>query len=202
MPRRRKSRAKKSAAVSNAPVPIPAVPRRWWPVLVLVAVSLAVYANALRNGFVADDDLQILRNPFVTESHSLPEYFATDAWGFAGAHLSNYYRPLQLIVYASEYTLYGDRAWAWHLVNVCVNAGAVVAAYFLLLSLADWAQAFWVCLLFALHPMHVEAVVWVAALPDLICGLLLFLAMLAYHLGRSRGGGRAWWMYFLSALAF
>jgi tetratricopeptide (TPR) repeat protein len=202
MPRRRKSRAKKSAAVSNAPVPIPAVPRRWWPVLVLVAVSLAVYANALRNGFVADDDLQILRNPFVTESHSLPEYFATGAWGFAGAHLSNYYRPLQLIVYASEYTLYGDRAWAWHLVNVCVNAGAVVAAYFLLLSLADWALAFWVCLLFALHPMHVEAVVWVAALPDLICGLLLFLAMLAYHYGRSRGGERAWWLYFLSALAF
>jgi tetratricopeptide (TPR) repeat protein len=130
------------------------------------------------------------------------EYFATDAWGFAGSHLSNYYRPLQLIVYATEYALYGDRAWAWHLVNVCVNAGAIVAAYFLLLNLADWELAFWAGLLFALHPMHVEAVVWVAALPDLICGLLLFLAMLAYHLGRSRGGGRAWWMYFLSALAF
>jgi protein O-mannosyl-transferase len=205
MPRRRKSRATKSPGaptVAATAAPIPAARRRWWPVLVLVAVSLAVYANALRSGFVADDDLQLLRNTFVTESHSLPEYFATDAWGFAGSHLSNYYRPLQLMVYASEYALYGDRAWAWHLVNVCVNAGAVVAAYFLLLSLADWELAFWASLLFTLHPMHVEAVVWVAALPDLICGLLLFLAMLGYHYGRSRGGERAWWLYILSASAF
>jgi tetratricopeptide (TPR) repeat protein len=201
MPRRRNSRAKKSAADSAAAVTSVAS-RRWWPVLVLVAISLAVYGNALRNGFVADDDLQILRNGFVTDSHSIAEYFTTDAWGFAGAHLSNYYRPLQLIVYATEYALYGDRAWAWHLVNVCVNAGAVAAAYFLLLSLADWELAFWACLLFALHPMHVEAVVWVAALPDLICGLLLFLAMLAYHLARARGGKRAWLIFPVSALSF
>jgi tetratricopeptide (TPR) repeat protein len=169
--------------------------------LVLVGVSLAVYANALRNGFVADDDLQILRNSFVTDSHSLPEFFTTDAWGFVGSHLSNYYRPLQLLVYSAEYAAYGNRAWPWHLVNLCVNAGAVAAAYFLLLSLADWELAFWASLLFALHPMHVEAVLWIAALPDLICGLLLFLALLAYHHARARDGG-AWWLYILSALAF
>jgi tetratricopeptide (TPR) repeat protein len=179
-----------------------ALGRRWWPVVVLVGVSLVVYANALRNGFVADDDLQILRNSFVTDSHSLPEFFTTDAWGFAGSHLSNYYRPLQLLVYSAEYAAYGNRAWPWHLVNLCVNACAVAAAYFLLLSLADWELAFWASLFFALHPMHVEAVVWIAALPDLICGLLLFLAMLAYHQARSRGGGLAWWLYILSALAF
>jgi protein O-mannosyl-transferase len=205
MPRRRNSRARKNVsapAAAPATAVVSAAPRRWWPVLALVVVSLAVYGNALRNGFVADDDLQILRNGFVTDSHSIAEYFATDAWGFAGAHLSNYYRPLQLMVYATEYALYGDRAWAWHLVNLCANAGAIVAAYFLLLSLADWEIAFWACLLFALHPMHVEAVVWVAALPDLICGLLLFLALLAYHLGRSRGGERAWLMFSVSALAF
>jgi protein O-mannosyl-transferase len=207
MSRRRNSRAKNAAAAANAQPVVPAPrsaasPRRWWPVLVLVGVSLVVYANALRNGFVADDDLQILRNNFVTDSHSLPEFFMTDAWGFAGSHLSNYYRPLQLLVYATEYAAYGNRAWAWHLVNVCVNAGAVAAAYFLLLSLADWELAFWACLLFALHPMHVEAVVWVAALPDLICGLLVFLAMLAYHKARLRGGRGAWWLYSFSVFAF
>ena len=206
MSRRRNSRAKSSAV---APVARPAVPavrntssrRCWWPVLVLVGVSLVVYANALRNGFVADDDLQILRNSFVTDSHSLSEFVTTDAWGFAGSHLSNYYRPLQLLVYSAEYAAYGNRAWPWHLVNLCVNACAVAAAYFLLLSLADWEMAFWASLLFALHPMHVEAVVWLAALPDLICGLLLFLALLAYHHARSRGSG-ARWLYIFSALAF
>jgi tetratricopeptide (TPR) repeat protein len=195
MSRRRNSRAKNRAAAQVA------APRRWWPALVLVGVSLVVYANALRNGFVADDDLQILRNDFVTNSHPLSDYFTTDAWGFAGSHLSNYYRPLQLMVYSAEYAAYGNRPWAWHLLNLCVNAAAVAAAYFLLLSLADAEMAFWAGLFFALHPMHVEAVVWVAALPDLICGLLLFLAMLAYHRARLRDA-RAWWLYLLSALAF
>ena len=135
MSRRRNSRAKNRAAAQiAAPAAAAAAPRRsapprrWWPVLLLVGVSLVVYANALRNGFVADDDLQILRNDFVTNSHPLSDYFTTDAWGFAGSHLSNYYRPLQLLVYASEYSIYGDRAWAWHLVNLCVNAAAVAVA--------------------------------------------------------------------------
>jgi hypothetical protein len=136
MSRRRNSRAKNRAAAQVA------APRRWWPALVLVGVSLVVYANALRNGFVADDDLQILRNDFVTNSHPLSDYFTTDAWGFAGSHLSNYYRPLQLMVYSAEYAAYGNRPWAWHLLNLCVNAGAVAAAYFLLLSLADGSWLF------------------------------------------------------------
>jgi protein O-mannosyl-transferase len=206
MSRRRSSRAKNRSAASaksaGQTAAAATAPRRWWPVLVLLGVSFAVYGNALRNGFVADDDVQILRNSFVTDSHSLSEYFATDAWGFAGSHLSNYYRPLQLLVYASEYSIYGDRAWAWQLVNLCVNAAAVAVAYFLLLSLADWELAFWSSLFFALHPMHVEAVVWVAALPDLICGLLLFLALLAYHRARLRADAGAWWLYAFGAIAF
>jgi tetratricopeptide (TPR) repeat protein len=211
MSRRRKSHVKNAPTAPPAPAPAAAATasagpaahvRRWWPLLILVAVSFAVCASALRNGFVADDDIQILRNSFVTDYHALPEFFATDAWGFAGANLSNYYRPLQLLVYSSEYAAYGRQPWAWHLLNLCVNAAAIVAAYFLLLNLADPDLAFWACLFFALHPMHVEAVVWVAALPDLICGLLLFLAMLAYHRARSSNGGRAMLLYALSVLGF
>ena len=168
----------------------------------LLGISFLVYAGALRNGFVADDDLQILRNKFVTDYHYAPVFFTTDVWGFLGGGYSNYYRPLQMAVFASEYLAFGNRPWAWHLVSLCVNSGAIAAAYFLLLELGGEDLALWGCLFFALHPMHVEAVVWVAALPDLICGLLLFLAMLAYHRARSRGGGRALWRYALAVLAF
>ncbi|MGD0839932.1 MAG: tetratricopeptide repeat protein [Candidatus Acidiferrales bacterium] len=170
--------------------------------LILLGVSLAVYANSVRNGFVADDDVQILRNTVAKDSGSVPENSSTDAYGFAGDQSSNYYRPVQLAVYAAEYAVYGVRPWAWHLLGVCVNAGAIAAAYFLLLGLADPELAFWACLFFALHPMHVEAVAWVASLPDQLCALLLFLAMLAYHHARSRAFARAWWLYALSVAAF
>ena len=204
MSRHRKSHATNIPAAPPAPASATYAERlrRWGPLLILLAVSLAVYANSLRNGFVADDDVQILRNSFVTDYHSLPDFFTTNAWGFAGTNLSNYYRPLQLLIYSSEYAAYGEEPWAWHLLNLCVNAGAIAAAYFLLLSLADPELAFWASLLFALHPMHVEAVVWVAALPDLICGLLLFLAMLAYHHARSTAGGRAVLLYSFAVLGF
>ena len=66
------------------------------------------------------------------------------------------------------------------MVRLCANSSAIAAAYFLLLELRDEDLAFCGYLFFTLHPLHVEAVVWVAVLPDLICGLLLFLAVLAF----------------------
>ncbi len=125
-----------------------------------------------------------------------------DVWGFVSGGSSNYYRPVQLVLYNLEYQAFGVRPWAWHLIEILLNAGTVTFAYLLVLALAEAELAFWASLFFALHPMHVEAVVWVAALPDLLCGFLLVGAMLAYHKGRSESGRLSVWHYSLSVLAF
>jgi len=151
---------------------------------------------------VADDELQILRNEYVTDYHSISAAFGTDVWGFVGTGTSNFYRPLQIVIYGLEYRAYGNRPWIWHLVNLLLNAGVIALTYFMVLALADGAWAFWTALLFALHPMHAEAVVWVASLPDLLCGLLLVAAMLTYHRGRSSRGATAAWYFALSVLSF
>lgn len=204
MPRKRKRR---NANSPNPPVETPPAPpershRHWLPLAILLGVTFLSYANALRDGFVADDNLQILRNPFVTDYHYIPKLFGTDVWGFAAAGSSNYYRPFQLLVYALEYLAYGNRPWVWHLVNLVTNAGVVAAGYFLVELLADATLAFWTCIFFALHPMHVEPVVWVAALPDLLCGFLLLLAMIAYYKARLTRGGLAIGLYGAALAAF
>ena len=70
-----------------------------WYLLLLAAMTLASYAAALRDGFVTDDASQLLQNPFITSYRNIPRIFATNVWAFANAGTSNFYRPLQMIVY-------------------------------------------------------------------------------------------------------
>jgi tetratricopeptide (TPR) repeat protein len=158
-----------------------------WHLLVLAAVSLALYADALRNGFVTDDTLQLQDNPFVMHFRYIPRLFATNVWSSLHSTLSNYYRPLQMLFYMGEYHLFGFRPGMFHLVNLLLNVAAVFAAYFLIRAFADESLALWVALLFAFHPIHVEVVVWIAALPELLCAICYFTAMRFYH--RARIGG-------------
>ena len=144
-------------------------------------------------------------NPNVKDSVDVGRIFSADVWSFStgkgsGEGASNYYRPLQILVYAGEYEVFGNRQWGWHAVNLALNAAVVVAAYFLIAMLGGAELAFWSALVFALHPMHVEAVAWIAALPELQCGLLMIVAMIFYH--RARSEGNPTWNIAISTIAF
>jgi protein O-mannosyl-transferase len=154
--------------------------------VVLAAMSMALYADALRNDFVTDDNIQLQDNPFITSYRYIPRMFATNAWGFHHSSVTNYYRPIQMLFYLGENYLFGlQHAWPWHLAALLLNVAAVFAAYFLVRALADEMLALWASILFAFHPIHVEVVVWIAALPELLCALCYFTAMRFYHRARS-----------------
>jgi len=153
--------------------------------LVLAAVSVGLYADTLRNGFVTDDEFQLQGNPLVTSYHYIPRLFATNVWSFVRHNLNNCYRPLQMLFYMGEYYLFGFRPWPFHLANLLLNIAVIFAVYFLVRALADEKLALGAALLFAFQPIHVEAVVWIAALPELLCALCYFTAMLFYHRART-----------------
>jgi protein O-mannosyl-transferase len=184
----------------------PPNPRTFLHLAILILISLALYAPTLRNGFVTDDKLQILQNPIVLEGQNLSQAFKGEVWDFARSGKaspstgSNYYRPLQLLVYAAEYQFFGDHPMGWHLVNVLVNAAVVALVYLLVASLGTPTLAFWAAFWFAFHPMHTEPVAWIAALPELQCALFLLLAMLCYH--RARSAASPLLPLFLGALCF
>jgi protein O-mannosyl-transferase len=148
----------------------------------LFILAAACYANTLLNGFVYDDKLQILENPYIKSWHFLPQLLQGNVWSFIGAAgSSNYYRPLMLITYLGLWQTFGDLPFGYHLLNIFLNCLIVVCVYLAGKGLLkDRFAAAAAAVVFALHPVHSETVNWIAAVPDLEATLLVLLAFLVY----------------------
>lgn len=131
-----------------------------------ILLALAAYANSLRDGFVYDDPAIILRNPAVLEEYNgraVPWYEAwrRPYWPDTNAKTGQdvLYRPLTVQTYAWDMRFLGPNPWWFHLVNVGLHALASLGAWWLARRLcrsdAAGLIAGW---LFAVHPIHTEAV--------------------------------------------
>ncbi len=168
---------KKRKTVPKDALPSPR-PSKWpdvWPPLALAALAFLVYANALSNGFVSDDNFQLLNNPLVVDYHRIPDVFSKHIWAFAGQELTNYYRPVQIVIYMALYYAVGFDAFTFHLVMVLIHMINTVLVFGLgERLLGNRRAALFAGALFAVHPIHTEAVVWVAVLPDaLLTGVVV-----------------------------
>jgi tetratricopeptide (TPR) repeat protein len=164
---------------------------RLWPYLLLAALAFGIYANALGNGFVSDDRYQLAGNPLIADWRKLPEIFQHDVWAFTGGGASNYYRPLQATVYLLLYSLGGFDAFLFHLAMVLLHAANTLLVYALCLSLAKSRYAALAAgALFAVHPIHSEAVLWVAAMPDMLLTAFALSALLWFVRSDAAPGPR------------
>src|SRR5215831_2612731 len=148
------------------------LPSRWSTaklVLVLAVCALAPYANTLLNGFVYDDNTQVMNNPYIQNFHHLKEIFTTTVWSYVGTQgVTNYYRPIMTLGYLVCYHLFGPLAYGFHLANLVLHVAVVCAFFFVTWSLLqDRGAAFVSAAAFALHPIHSESVAWIAAVTDL-----------------------------------
>jgi protein O-mannosyl-transferase len=170
------------------------------PIVILLVVSFAVYFNTLFNEFVYDDSSQVLKNYWIRDVRNLPKIFAKSVWAFQSAPVvSNYYRPIMNVLYMVNYHLFGLKPWGFHLVNVLFHAGASVLVFLITARLGAGSfpdpspsplargrtlgllsLPFIAALLFAVHPVHTEAVAWVAGLPDLSFTFFFLLSFALY----------------------
>jgi tetratricopeptide (TPR) repeat protein len=179
-------------------------------VAIIMIFALAVYYNTLYNGFVYDDKLQVLENKWITDVRYLPDIFSTNVWSFQAKHTnSDYYRPLMHIIYMFNYHMFGLKAWGFHLVNMLFHAANSVLVFVItarLLSgmlnrqqtdkLTSWqvgspasmflSPAFIAAILFAVHPVHTEAVAWIGAVTDLSYTFFFLLSFYFYMKSGSR----------------
>jgi tetratricopeptide (TPR) repeat protein len=154
-------------------------------VLVVVAACAIVYASALWNEFVFDDVQLVKDNDAIRSVASIPEIFAGNLWGVLGK-TSNYYRPGPPLLYMGVYALVGLAPWAFHLLNVVLHAGASVLVFLIASRLlcrpagggAHVVPALLAALVFAAHPLHTEAVTWIAGIMDVSC---TFFALLSFY---------------------
>ena len=166
------------------------------------AAAVLVLLPALRAGFVHDDTLQILQNPLLTDPSRIPVLWSTGVWAGIGSP-SSWYRPLMMSSFAVEHWLLGFSAVAMHAVSVALYAllaglaARLVRAHERRLGVACAAG-----LLFAVHPVNVEAAAWISARCELLAAIGGVGALLLH--GRSLGalGGRAHWLRALASAAF
>jgi protein O-mannosyl-transferase len=170
---------------------------------VLVLITFAAYAPALANGFAFDDEQVIVQNPFVADPAWWRHIFSTPAWAFVGVKSwANYYRPFQIFCYWAVWRVAGPNPGAYHLLQLILYAASVWLLYRVAFRLIGAETvAFAGAVLWALHPLHVEAVAWAAALPDVGVGFFVLLALLLFL--RAERDGRAFdARHIAAALAF
>ncbi len=159
--------------------------------LVAGLVALAVYANAPRNRWALDDVPVIWQNPV---AHSVPAAWAarySPYWPVEMGHTGGLYRPAVIVSYAVDWTLSGgDPRW-FHLHNVLLHA---VASGLVVLIAVVWLPvpaALAAGLVFAVHPVHVEAVANVVGRAELLAAIGVLLAVLAFRSYRCTDSRRA-----------
>ncbi len=161
-------------------------------VAALLACATLPYLNILFNGFVYDDDTQLLRNPYVRSFQHLKEIFTTNVWSFAGTTVSNYYRPMMTLGYLISYKIFGLRPYGFHLVSLLLHTLVVCLVFALTQRLTgDRVWAFVAGALFALHPIHTESVAWIAAVTDLEVTFFCLITFGLYLAMARPGGGRS-----------
>jgi tetratricopeptide (TPR) repeat protein len=170
----------------------------------LILVALLPYLNSLWNGFVQDDNRQVVSNPYLRSFSHLREIFTTNVWSYVGAQgMTNYYRPLMTLGYLLCYQFLGPLAYGFHLANLVLNA-AVVWLVFLVTEriFADRTLGFVAALIFALHPIHSESVDWIAAVTDLQLTLFYLLTFWFFLRVAKPGGKRSVGAEFGMVLSF
>lgn len=165
----------------------PAAPRsvRRRPGLSLFLVLLAAllpYLNSLDNGFVLDDRELIVSNPYVQGSAALGALFTADFWEAQNQGRSNHYRPVAMVSFALNHRLGGLEPLTCHLTNLLLHILVCVLLLLVLRRLLPRGMlALTAALLFAVHPVHTEAVAAVGGRAHLLAALF-FLAAWLVHL--------------------
>ena len=154
--------------------------KRWFCITLIVLFGIIAYHNCLPNVMFWDDDDFINNNRYIRDFHYWPLWFSQNL--VAGSYLvSNYWRPLLLIIFSIEWHWWHNWVYGWHAISVGVHILAGVILYFLMNRLfAINLLALFVALIFVTHPVHNEAVVYVNSMGDSLATLMVLSSLLLY----------------------
>src|SRR5882724_4193736 len=143
----------------------------------LVAITWLVFSRTVGYDFVNyDDHVYVYQNPIVTAGltpHGI-------VWAFAHTHARNWH-PLTTLSHMVDCEIFGLKAGGHHFTNVLLHTLAVLLLFFVLRRMTGniWRSAF-VAALFAIHPLHVESVAWIAERKDVLSAVFFMLTLAAY----------------------
>ncbi len=145
--------------------------------LLLIAVTAIAYWPVLNASFInSDDPNYVVLNRHI-QSGLTPQ---SVRWAFTTYYESNWH-PLTWVSHMLDWQLFGQKPMGHHLVNLLFHMMSVVLLFYALRWMTGftWRSAV-VALLFAIHPLHVESVAWVAERKDVLSTFFWMLTLLAY----------------------
>lgn len=176
----------------------------WLPHAAIFLLACAVFTPAARIGFRLDDGLQVLSNAAVRD-FDLGAIVGGGYWanvrqaGVSYDPGSDLYRPLTTLSVAISFALWGEDPVGYHCENIALHACAAVLVWMLMLV---WriarAPALWIAVLFAIAPIHVEAIGSVVLRNELLAAIFGLLFLRDFALGRTVRGS-IWLMLALLA---
>lgn len=159
-------------------------------VLLLAAVAVLVYLNSLLNGFALDDVYIIPENQRVRNILDFRQIWLTPYWPEFGRELG-VYRPFIIFLFAIQWAIGRGEPWVFHATNVLLHAGVTLLIFALLMRLLPRIPAAVGALIFAVHPVHTEAVANVVGQAEIVITAALVGACLI-HASRPTGVAVSW----------
>ncbi len=149
----------------------------FWICVVLVLVTIFAYEPIRFNDFVNyDDDVYVTKNPDVNNGLTGKSIL----WAFTTSHANNWH-PLTWLSHIVDCQLFGLKPLGHHLTNLFLHVLNTILLFLVFKTMTGgvWPSVF-VAAVFAVHPVHVESVAWVAERKDVLSGLFWILTMAAY----------------------
>jgi tetratricopeptide (TPR) repeat protein len=145
--------------------------------VLLVAITWIAFGRCIGHPFLNyDDQIYVYDNPHVVTGLNP----ANVAYAFTTFDVGNWH-PITWLSLQLDGQIWAGNALGYHLTNVLLHAATVVVLFFALRRLTGARErSFWVAALFAIHPLRVESVAWVAERKDVLSGLMWMLGLLAY----------------------
>jgi hypothetical protein len=151
----------------------------------VVSLAVAASISGIANGFAFDDVPIIVENE---RMHSLAHWWQLFAQGYWPPAIGgDLYRPVTMLGFAIQWAIGGGSPLVFHVVSIVLYALVCAAFFGVLLELLPAWAAWLGAALFAVHPLHVEAVANVVGQSELLAALFMFLALLVFL--KSRRGG-------------
>ena len=145
--------------------------------LFLIILTFLTYSQLLEYEFLNIDD-----NQYVTENTHITQGFNDKflIWAFTESYASNWH-PLTWLSHMLDFEVYGLDPLGHHLTNLILHIFNILLLFGVLLKMTGriWRSAF-VAFLFALHPLNVESVAWIAERKNVLSGFFFFLTLLVY----------------------
>lgn len=147
------------------------------PAFLLILITVTVFCRVVGFDFVGlDEDVYVIENKHVKQGLTGKGII----WAFTTTEAC-FWHPLVWLSYMLEYTLFGEKPFIYHLTNLLLHIANTLLLFAVLNRMTHSAWGSWfVAALFAVHPLHVESVAWIAQRKDVLSTLFFMLTLLAY----------------------